>query len=233
MSLQQLCSNTLANSVLNTYNIDYINALNTMCKKIVLYEINLIEKIRKIIDNMFNYIVDGYTIIDRSVNDCDEYGYIYDVYCKNGFDGQQHDIQPAIFYDKMMFLKKLVDYGLYIEGKRYYIHELILFDRYKIKFINENEFFSRKDRSAKILENINEIKKIHRSTLQKWKYTRDINYNLLFCYNKNYFYKSLYIIENLSSLAYMYKRGKIEFSDDLTRYIKINSKYFDEVYKIT
>ena len=31
----------------------------------------------------------------------------------------------------------------------------------------------------------------------------------------------------------MYKRGKIEFSDDLTRYIKINSKYFDEVYKIT
>ena len=44
-------------------------------------------------------------IIDRFVNDCDEYGYVYDVYCKNDFEGQEHDIQPAIFYEKMMFLK--------------------------------------------------------------------------------------------------------------------------------
>jgi hypothetical protein len=226
MSLQQLCSNIISNDVLNNDNIDYIDKLNIMCKRKVIEEINLIEKIRKIIDNMFNYIIDGYTIIESSIYDCDEYGYIYDVYCKNGFDGQKHYIRPTIYYDKMIFIKQLVDYGIYIDGIRYYIHESILFDISKIKFINETEFLIRKERTNNILENINKIKQIHKSKLKSWKYISTNKYDLLYCYNKDYFYKSLYILENFSSISY---KKKIEFSNSYDLYFKRMKKYFDHI----
>ena len=226
MNLEKLCVNNISNHIINNnLDIKTLDPLNYTCKKKVLNEIRIIGKIRTVINNAISYIIDGYTILDKSIYDCDEYGYIYDVYCKNGFDGQEHDISQQEYYDKMIFIKNIVDNGIFIDDERYYVHECILFNIKNIKLISENNHKKRMEYASNILKNVNQIKNVitilsnRHSNISPTSY----KYNLLYCYNQEYIYKSMYIILNFCRFSYKNINFLQDYFDTKKKIIKYSN----------
>lgn len=232
MSLESLILNDIESRAFkNKLWHDYILNLkdtNYTSYRLVNNHINSIKNnIRLIINEKINEILNGYTIIHSSIYDCDEDGPIYDVYCKNGWDGQQHYIKEAETVSLIYYYEEIVKNGIELNGRIYYIHEDIIFDHDKLELIDEETYYERAKTHNELLQVKNKFieeynKYINNSNVFWWK-RKNYKFNLISCWSKEIFIKSLFILENFVRFSY---NRKLDYNN---MELFVNNKFLKHV----
>ena len=137
LALKQIIINNLVASIIKNqfYNekndifLPNIDKLDKQSYNDIKYEL---EKIKQSVSNKIYFklsiINDGYEVIDKVIYDTDSYGHIYEVSCKNGFYGLDHEIFSDFRKQKQNYYHKIIYRGIRVGNRKYYIHESILFN---------------------------------------------------------------------------------------------------------
>ena len=125
------------------------------------------ENIKKELAEHFNRITkkikNGYEVIDREEDGCDEYGYLYWVECKNGWSGREHSVNSACRNAIFNKIKEICDKSITIYCKKIYVDDslanycktLSIINKDNINSLTEEEFLNLK---SEVLF-LNDIKK--------------------------------------------------------------------------
>lgn len=82
----------------------------------------------------------GFKIIGHYADDCDEYGPLYFIECKNGWEGREHDLPEIIMKAIRKELVNIVDNGLRINGKLHFIDPRVIFSNKYLIEISEKDY---------------------------------------------------------------------------------------------
>ena len=101
------------------------------------------RKIKQKITNNLKKIEDGYRIVWKEQDGCDEYGLKYWVDCENGFSGRSWEIQSSLSKDIRRYLINIIENGIYYKSHIYYIEytqfpNITVYN--KLKFINKQQY---------------------------------------------------------------------------------------------
>lgn len=125
------------------------------------------ENIKKELAEYFNRITkkikNGYEVINREQDGCDEYGHLYWVDCKNGWCGREHSITSECRNDIFSKIIEMCDKPITIYCKKVYIDDslanhcktLPVINKNHINILTEEEFLNLK---SEVLF-LNDIKK--------------------------------------------------------------------------
>ena len=113
------------------------------------------ENIKKEWAEYFNSITkkikDGYEIISSEEDGCDEYGYMYWVDCKNGWNGRKHELKSKYTSEIYQTIKYLCSKQISIYCKKVYVDDnillicknLIKLNKEHINILSEEEFLEK------------------------------------------------------------------------------------------
>jgi len=135
LALKQIVVNKIVDSIIRNQNynekmdifLPNINYIDKQSHKDITDEL---KKIHQLVSNKINYrlsiIDDGYEVVYKHIYDTDRYGHIYEVSCKNGFDGLCYEISSAYHKEKNNYYFNIIYKGIRLQNRIYYIHESIL-----------------------------------------------------------------------------------------------------------
>lgn len=206
--------------------------------------INLIKnKILITIKNDIDKITDGYTIINSYSDGCDEYGFLYWVECKNGFNLRDHDIKSYLIKDIFTYLQNIIkNIRVELNDSIYQceLHENLIFEYiinldhsdYNIIILNKEQIKSRNILKNKI-EHIKDkflkgLDVYYKDKRKDYNYYR-INFNFtknIDCMNIKNFKDSLSILFNYND--FIYRKIINKNSNNLIKKILKNSNLTEE-----
>ena len=108
----------------------------------------------KLVKQRLLNIEKGYKIIDKYADDCDEYGPLYWIECRNGWSGRDYDLPDVICNSVRIELINIVDNGLRINGKLHFIDPRAIFSNKYLMEISEEQYLD----NIKSKESLTELK---------------------------------------------------------------------------
>ena len=88
------------------------------------------EELLTIIHKIIRNIISGYKVVHTSVDDYDEYGAIYLVYCKNGYETYDYHLNSEISRKIINRINSIIVNGINFKKQKYYLDPKLLSEIY-------------------------------------------------------------------------------------------------------
>lgn len=128
------------------------------------------EELLNIIHKIVRNIISGYKVVSTYPDDYDEYGAIYIVYCKNGYESHDYHLNSEISRQIINRINSIIVNGIKYKKKKYYLDPKLLSKVYTNPFkkieLDSIKILSDKERQdfvsyMGVLENIKELTMIY------------------------------------------------------------------------
>lgn len=188
------------------------------------------KNIFDLINKKIQYIIDGYDIVDREADGCDEYGHLYWVDCKNGWGGREHDISSVMKESIYSYLHDFCNSVQSLNCKNIYIDDVLclyrngIFGLDNISIISEEEYMANNN----VRDKLSEIKKkflLYKESHEYWQQYK-YKFEYLLCSNVNNFIKSLKEVISVDLIISILKNKEIlKLTDDEFEFLDINTHF--------
>lgn len=98
----------------------------------------LVKRIKRKIKQSIIKIVKGYDVISKYADGNDEYGFLYFVYCRNGYEAESCYVRPTMIDAVKMYLKSIIENGIEYNNNLYYLDENLY---YQIMVASTNTYY--------------------------------------------------------------------------------------------